>query len=241
MFTYEMRPSRIMSVGAPRGRREPRARRGGAARRGSRGRGRRSRARPRASGAARRWRRRGRAHRRSARRRERCGRSRPAARPGARQRRGAFAEVDAGDLARLEALAGAVEDVVRDLEGDAERESEPPERGVAAAGAEQAGGLEQLRRLQLTACEVALDGRVGIVGLAPLQRLAPCEAERGVGELRDGVRVAGRGQLGEGTGEQVIAGGARGVRPVGGPGGGAATAKLRAVDQVVVDERRHVD
>src|ERR1700693_1152596 len=65
-----------------------------------------------------------------------------------RQRRRALAEVDAGDLPRLEAVAGAVEDVVRDLEGDAERDAEVAERRVAPAGAEQAGGLEQLRRFQ---------------------------------------------------------------------------------------------
>src|SRR6516165_8011553 len=89
-----------------------------------------------------------------------------------RQRRRPLAEVDAGDLAGLEPVARAVEDVVRDLEGDAEGESEAAERGVAAARPEQAGGLEQLGRLQLAAREIALDGRVGIVRLAPLQRLA---------------------------------------------------------------------
>src|SRR5579859_5786650 len=89
-----------------------------------------------------------------------------------RQRRRALAQVDARDLAGLEAVAGAVEDVVRDLEGDAEREPEAAERGVAAVRAEQAGGLEQLRSLQRAPFEVAVDGRVGIVRLAPLERLA---------------------------------------------------------------------
>src|SRR5438445_5430736 len=42
-----------------------------------------------------------------------------------RQRRRSLAEVDAGDLPGLEAVAGAVEDVVRDLERDPKRDAEP--------------------------------------------------------------------------------------------------------------------
>src|SRR5579859_2526865 len=80
-----------------------------------------------------------------------------------RQRRRALAQVDARDLAGLEAVAGAVEDVVRDLEGDAEREPEAAEGRVAAVRTEQARSLEQLRRLQCAALEVALDRRVRVV------------------------------------------------------------------------------
>src|SRR5579859_8224474 len=85
-----------------------------------------------------------------------------------RQRRRALAQVDARDLAGLEAVAGAVEDVVRDLEGDAEREPEVPECRIAAVRAEEAGGLEQLRGLQRTTLEIAVDRRVGVVRLPPL-------------------------------------------------------------------------
>ena len=77
-----------------------------------------------------------------------------------RQRRRAVAEVGAGDLPGLDRLARAVEDVVGDLERDAEMEPE-----CAAAAGEQAGGLEQLARLQRAALEVCLDGRRGVVPL----------------------------------------------------------------------------
>src|SRR5690349_24792846 len=73
-----------------------------------------------------------------------------------REGRRALAQVGAGDLAGLDRLARAVEDVVRDLEGDPEREAELAERPVAAA-AEQARGLEQLPGLEGAALEVRLD------------------------------------------------------------------------------------
>ena len=106
--------------------------------------------------------------------------------------------------------------------------------------AEQARGLEQLPRLQRAPLEVRLDGRVRVVRLRALHRLAAREAERRVGEHRHRSRVAGRRQLGEGAREQVVARRARGGRPVARPGRGAAAPELGAVDQVVVDERRHV-
>src|SRR5881397_2574782 len=77
-----------------------------------------------------------------------------------RQRRRPLAQVGAGDLAGLNRLAGAVENVVRDLEGDPEREPELAEPAVAP-GPEQARRLEQLPRLQRAAVEVALDARLG--------------------------------------------------------------------------------
>ena len=80
-----------------------------------------------------------------------------------------------------------------------------------------------------------------IVRLAPLERLSACEAEGGVREQRDGVAVAGRRELGEGAREEIVAGGPGGSGAVGGPGGGPAAAELGAVDQVVVDEGRHVN
>src|SRR5581483_10507925 len=98
-----------------------------------------------------------------------------------RQRGRAVAQVRAGHLAGLDRVARAVEDVVRNLEGDAEQEAV-----LARPAAEQAGGLEQLPGLQRAALEVGVDGGVRVVPLAALQRLAAGEREAGVGEDADG-------------------------------------------------------
>ena len=76
------------------------------------------------------------------------------------QRDRAVEQVGAAVLAR--ALGGArdVEDVVEQLEGEADAAPEVGERVRLAAGlerAEAAGGLEQARRLQLAAVQVALE------------------------------------------------------------------------------------
>src|SRR5207244_10785273 len=120
-----------------------------------------------------------------------------------RQRPRSLAEISARDLARLDRLAGAVEDVVDDLERDAEVRAE---RTQGFAAAEQARRLEQLRRLQRAAFQVSLDRRVGIVLLALLHRFASGETERGVGKDLDGVQFARRGELAEGACEEVVAG-----------------------------------
>ena len=109
-----------------------------------------------------------------------------------------------------------------------------------AARAERAGSLEELPRLERAALEVGLDGRVGVVQLAPLHRFAAGEAEARIREHRDGVDVALGGELGEGPREEVVAGRARGIGAVLGPGRRPAAPDCGAVDQVVVDERRHV-
>src|SRR5712692_2144315 len=149
-----------------------------------------------------------------------------------RQRRRSLAQVDAGDLSGLDALARAVEDVVGDLEGDPEREAELAE----AAAAEHASGFEELAGLQRTALEIRLHGRVRVVRLAPLQRLATRKAERGVREQSNSLAIAGRSQLGERAGEEVVAGRARRIRAVGRPSRGTPAAEFGAVDQVVVNE-----
>src|SRR5438067_3037058 len=152
-----------------------------------------------------------------------------------RQGRRPVAEVGAGDLAGLDRGARAVEDVVGDLEGDPEREPV-----LAGAPAEAARRLEQLPRLERAAFEVRLDRGRRVTRLRPLQRLAACEAERRVGEDLDGGCVARRAQLGEGAREEVVAGRAGCGWAVHRPRGRLATAEVGAVDQVVVDERRHV-
>ena len=130
-----------------------------------------------------------------------------------RQRRRPLSQVDAGDLARLCRLAGAVEDVVGDLERDAERGAELAEPGILTAAAEEARGLEELARLQGAPLEIALDRRIRVVRLAALQSLAAGEAQRRVGEQLDGLGVPRLGQLGERAGEQVVAGRARRPTP----------------------------
>ena len=79
-----------------------------------------------------------------------------------------------------------------------------------------------------------------VVRLGALQRLAAREPQRGVGEHADRLGVAGRRELRERAREEVVAGRARGVGAVDRPGRRLAAAEVRAVDQVVVDERRHV-
>ena len=83
-------------------------------------------------------------------------------------------------------------------------------------------------------------GVVGIVRLQLLHRLAAREAERGVGERRDRALVAGLGEHAERARVEVVAGRLRGVGAVDRPRGGQSAAQPRAVDEVVVDERRHV-
>ena len=77
--------------------------------------------------------------------------------------------------------------------------------------------------------------------LAALERLAAGQPQRRVGERRDRLRVAGRRQLCEGAREEVVAGRLGRGGPELLPRGGAAAAELGAVDQVVVEQRRHVD
>src|SRR5206468_6467669 len=120
----------------------------------------------------------------------------------------ALAQVGACDLAGLDRLAGAVEDVVRDLERDPEGE---PER-VQAAATEPAGGLEELPGLEGAPFEVGVDGRVRVMPLAALQRFAAGETEDGVGKQRDVVRITRARELGERTREEVVAGRASRIR-----------------------------
>src|SRR5262249_42921668 len=72
-----------------------------------------------------------------------------------RHRRRALAEVGAGDLAGVLGLPGAVEDVVRDLERDPERQAVATERRHPTR-AEQARGLEQLPGLERAARQIVV-------------------------------------------------------------------------------------
>ena len=102
------------------------------------------------------------------------------------------------------------------------------ERRVAAA-AEQAGGLEQLPGLERAALEVGLDA--SCPGRASARRCSAsprASASVASARHRDGLAVAGRGELGEGPREEIVAGGARGLGAVGRPGGRAAAPVLGA-------------
>src|SRR5207237_838594 len=105
-----------------------------------------------------------------------------------------------------------------DLEGDAELAPEIAE--LAPTAAQEAGGLEQLRRLQGTALEVLLDGRLRPAPLAALERLAADETEGGVCQDSNRRAVARRRQLRERLGKTLLELLEVGVEPGGGPDGG---------------------
>jgi hypothetical protein len=104
-----------------------------------------------------------------------------------------------------------------------------------------ARGLEQRRRLQLAAPQIALDRDVGGVCILALQQLAGCERRARVRERAQlrGVLVAR--QLGERAREEQIPGRDCDLASGHGRHRGAPTPQPRTVDQVVVDERRRVD
>src|SRR5919106_410034 len=155
-----------------------------------------------------------------------------------RQRRHPLAQVGTRDLARIDRVAGAVEDVVRDLERHPERESEPPDPRIARA--EEARGFEELPRLQRDSLDVRVDRRLRIVQLSLLHRLATGDRQAGAGEDVDALEVARVGELGHRPCEEVVATRSSGSCAVFVPRRGAAAAELRPVDEVVVHERRDV-
>src|ERR687891_1021161 len=153
-------------------------------------------------------------------------------------RRNSLAEVGARDLARVDRVPHAVEDVVRDLERDAQREPEPTEAGIARA--EQARGFEELSRLERDALDVRLDRGLRVVELPLLHRLAAGDRQTGAGEDVDALEVARVGELGHRAGEEVVAAGPSRGGAVLVPRRRAAAAELRSVDEIVVHERRDV-
>src|SRR5439155_6650217 len=155
-----------------------------------------------------------------------------------RHRRCALAEIRTRNLAGVLRLTGAVEDVVCDLERDPEREAVAAE-GRRAARTEQARRLEELAGLQSAPRQVIVDRRLWVPRLPALHRLAPRERETGVGKERD-LRIGGVRELGERAGEEVVARGERRVGPEHRPCRRNAAPHAGAVDEVVVDECRHV-
>src|SRR6185436_15900787 len=156
------------------------------------------------------------------------------------KRRRAVAQIDALHLPRRVEVAAAVEDVVCDLESDAEREPEASETRAVRAASEQAGSLEELPGLQGAAREVLVHRGLGPEGLAPLHRLAAREGERRIGEDRHRLCVTGLRELRESAREEVVARRPGRCLAVLGPDRRAPAAQVGAVEKVVVDERRHV-
>jgi hypothetical protein len=155
------------------------------------------------------------------------------------KRRRAVAEIDSRRLAGRVELAGAVEYVVGDLKGDAEREAECAD--LRAPAAEPARGLEELACLQARPPQVVVHASVGPERLPPLERLAAGEGESGVGQDLDLGNGARRRELRERPGEQVVAGGRGDPAPVRHPDRGLASSQVGAIEHVVVDQRGHVD
>ena len=156
-----------------------------------------------------------------------------------RQRRDSLTEVGAGDLPRLDGLARAVEAVVDDLERDAEREAERAELGDGRFRA----GRPPRRASPSSACSARGTPRRWSRGAAAASRSSASprtSASAASARIATASPVAGRSELGEGAGEEVDAAGSRGIRAVLRPDRCAASPQLRAVDQVVVDEARHV-
>ncbi len=119
--------------------------------------------------------------------------------------------------------------------------SAPNSRSASSSRPEQAGALEQAPGLQPAAREVALLVEAEVEGVLALRQLAAGEGDRGVGEQRHRARVAGLGEQGEGAREEQVAGGGGAAAARGGGDGRQPAAQRRGVEDVVVDQGRHVD
>ena len=142
-------------------------------------------------------------------------------------------------------IAAAVEDVVEDLEGEADQAAVLADGTgrlgrAREQGAQGARGREEIGRLALAAAQVGLDPDVHVVSLGPLQHLPLAEADGGGAQEVDRGGDARAHQLREGAGQQEVAGRDGDGRPVAMRHGRATAPQLGAVEDVVVDERRHV-
>ncbi len=162
-----------------------------------------------------------------------------------RQVDGAVEQVGAAGLPRALERPRDVEHVVEELEGEADLAAEGSElvaaRAAGAEAADAAGSLEQARRLQRAAVEVAVLADARVVGVAPLCQLPERQRDRGRAELGDGDGPARGRQLGEGAGEEEVTHPDGCVAARAGDDGRAAAAHRGAVEHVVVDEGGHVD
>ncbi len=113
----------------------------------------------------------------------------------------------------------------------------PPRRQRAEA----AGGFEQRGGLQLAAPQVALDRHVRRVSVLALQQLARGEGGARVRERAQLSRILVVRELRKRAREQQIAGGNRSLAASSSSHSWAPPAQLRAIDHVVVHERRRMN
>ena len=156
-----------------------------------------------------------------------------------RQGHGPVEKVGAAGLAGPRGRPGDVEDVVEQLEGEADVGAEGAEGIVVAA--DPAGALEQRRGLQPAAIEVASLRDRGVVGVLSLGELPLAKRDRGGREQRHRPPVVRLGEERESAREEQVAEGGRAIAAGLGEHGRAAAAKRGIVEHVVVDEGRHVD
>src|SRR5205823_1251473 len=102
-----------------------------------------------------------------------------------RQRDGAVEQVGPPRLAGALDRPGDVENVVEQLEGQADAPAEGAQlrrRPAALQRAQLAGGLEEPRGLELAAAQVALDADVRAPGVLALEQLAGRQGRRRAGQ-----------------------------------------------------------
>src|SRR5919107_1639577 len=156
-----------------------------------------------------------------------------------RQRHGSLHEVRAYALAHKPRLADEVHNVVRHLEGYAQRLTvagqsvDLHERETAERSTGHARGLEEACGLLSYVLQVRLDIDRGPVRAVLLQ-LASRKSDRGLREGADEPGVPDPRQLRESLGKEVVSRGRRDLTPVPRDGGRCATPALGPVHDVVV-------
>ena len=142
--------------------------------------------------------------------------------------------------------AGHVEHVVEQLEGEpdlpAEGGAAPPHRALPGQAPDAAGGFEETRGLQRAAPQVALLTERGVVGVPALRELPERQRDRrrasSTTSSSPSVSAPARRRRGRRAGRRPPT--AR-SRPDACDHGRPAAPQRRAVEDVVVDQRRHVD
>ncbi len=164
-----------------------------------------------------------------------------------RQRHLAFTQVAADRLSHCPGVAGEVEQIVHELEGDAEVEAVLAQRLLALGrdlpehAADLRAAAEEVRRLPADDVEVLFLGDAGVAVLRQLIQLAFDHPQRDVAEQADDVELVVRERHRHRLDVQIVAEQDRDVVAPARVHGQTAAAQVRVVDDVVVDERRRVD